>query len=256
MNTVSVVLAIHNEEKNIERCLDAVKYFADEIVLVDGESNDNTLELIKKYHPKLIQTTNKLNFHINKQMAMDAASGDYVLQLDADEVVDADLANFITKLKKNDSKNTDVAWWIPRKNYFLGAFLKKGGQYPDAVIRLYKRGFARLPQKDVHEQMEVDGSLATADGHLVHYSNPTFADYIRKFNTYTTFAAKELHNKKKSPGVLLALIYCVFKPVSTFFWLFVRHKGFYDGIPGFVFAVMSGLHHPIVFLKLWEFSHE
>ena len=91
---ISVVLAVHNEEANLPRCLDSVKDFADEIVIVDGESTDKTLEIARQYKAIVISTTNKANFHINKQMAMDAAKGNLVLQLDADEAVDEELKRF------------------------------------------------------------------------------------------------------------------------------------------------------------------
>ena len=186
---ISVVLATHNEEKNIEACLKAVKHFADEIIVVDGESDDGTQKLAKKFGAKVIETSNKPNFHINKQMAMDEAEGDLVLQLDADEIVDQELADFIVRVHKgliagkNTQPDSPVAWWLKRKNLFLGKFLKKGGQYPDPVIRLYINGKARLPQKDVHEQMEVDGQVGWAEGHLIHRANPKLEDYLRKFNT-------------------------------------------------------------------------
>ncbi|MCA9368741.1 glycosyltransferase family 2 protein, partial [Candidatus Woesebacteria bacterium] len=157
---LSVVLAVHNEEKNLKMCLDSVKKIADEIIVVDGESTDNSVKIAKKYKAKVISTANKPNFHINKQMAMDAAKGDLVLQLDADEEVDEELEKYIVAIHKNilaKQPSDFSAWWIKRKNLFLGRFLTKGGQYPDAVIRLYVRGKARLPQKDVHEQMLVDG---------------------------------------------------------------------------------------------------
>ncbi|NCS97953.1 MAG: glycosyltransferase family 2 protein [Candidatus Pacebacteria bacterium] len=256
---LSVVLAIYNEEQNLARCLDSVKLIADEIVVVDGSSTDNSVEIAKKYTKKIIETTNKSNFHINKQMAMDAATGDIVLQLDADEVVDDDLANYIKQLK-NDIKEgttpTDSAWWIPRKNLFLGSYLTKGGQYPDSVIRLYLKGKARLPQKDVHEQMEVEGSIGTANGHLIHYSNPTFADYLRKFNTYTSFTAEKLHKKHTTISFTTSLDYLVKKPLVTFFSIYARHRGYVDGIPGFMFALMSSLHFPIAYIKLWELSEK
>src|SRR5258708_7211388 len=141
MLTLSVVLATHNEEKNIVRCLESVKDLADEIIIVDGESTDKTVELAKKLGAKVISTTNKTNFHINKQMAMDAAKGDLVLQLDADEVIDKELYNFIFELKKSSDKESAInAWWLKRKNFFLGTFLRKGGQYPDPSIRLYRKG--------------------------------------------------------------------------------------------------------------------
>lgn len=252
---ISVVLATHNEAKNIERCLVAVKSLADEIIVVDGESNDETVSLAKKCGARIIETTNKANFHINKQLAMDAAQGDLVLQLDADEVVDVELKTFIEKihtrvLDKNDK--VESAWWIRRKNFFLGRFLKKGGQYPDPVIRLYVNGKARLPQKDVHEQMVVEGEVGWADGHLLHYGNPTFADYLRKFNTYTSFKATQLAERKVGLTPFRMIEFLIWKPLKTFFSLYIRHRGYVDGMPGFIFAAFSGLHHVIAYLKLWE----
>jgi glycosyltransferase involved in cell wall biosynthesis len=251
---ISVVLATHNEEANLKRCLDAVADFADEIIIADGESTDETVKIAKSLGAKVIKTTNKANFHINKQLAMDEAKGALVLQLDADEVVDKELAKFITKIHDNISQSTIKAWYINRKNYFLGRFLSKGGQYPDPVIRLYINGHAKLPQKDVHEQMTVDGEVATAEGHLLHYSNPTFREYLRKFNTYTSFKANQLKQAKIKVNFANTFRYCIWKPKTTFLSLFFRHKGFVDGFPGFVFAVMSGMHHLVAYLKLWELS--
>lgn len=246
----SVVLATHNEEANIERCLDSVADIADEIIVVDGESTDKTVELAQKMGAKIISTTNKPMFHTNKQMAMDAAKGDWILQLDADEVIDNSLKHFIAKILKEDSEFS--AFWIKRKNWFLGTFLKKGGQYPDPVIRLYKRGRAYLPQKDVHEQMEVDGTVGWAEGHLLHYNAPNFARYITNANRYTTQTAKQMQQQKVGLNLKNDFVYLVWKPKITFLKLFFRHKGFVDGFPGFVFAMFSGLHHAIAYMKLGD----
>lgn len=257
---ISVVLATHNEAHNLARCLQAVKSFADEVIIVDGESTDGTPELAKKLGAKVFSTTNKPNFHINKQMAMDKAKGELVLQLDGDEVVDEELAAFIMathdellKAKKAKVESSlPAAWWLKRRNWFLGRFMTKGGQYPDPVIRLYVNGKARLPQKDVHEQMTVDGEVGWAEGHLLHYGNPTFADYLRKFNTYTSFKAMQLQEAGVKLSVFNTLKYMFWLPKVTFLSLYFRHKGFRDGMTGFVFALMSGLHHTIAYLKLWE----
>jgi glycosyltransferase involved in cell wall biosynthesis len=256
---ISVVLATFNEEKNIRRCLDSVKQWADEIIVVDGTSSDKTQAIARSYTSRVYQTTNKPVFHINKQIAMDKAQGNLVLQLDADEVVDDDLALFIQQLDKElkgrrspDHKRGVVAWWVRRKNLFLGRFLHKGGQYPDPVIRLYINGYASLPQKDVHEQMKVDGNTGWADGHLIHYSNPEFGDYLRKFNTYTSLSASFMLQEGNRVSWSQAIVFITLKPWLTFFQLYFRHKGFLDGFPGFVFALMSALHHPVTYLKLWE----
>lgn len=252
---ISVVLATYNEEKNIEQCLSSVKSFADEIIVVDGTSKDKTREIAKSLGAKVIKTKNKKNFHINKQMAMDAAKGDLVLQLDADEAVDDDLIKFIKKTEKQlktKKAPKEVAWWVKRKNLFCGRWLKKGGQYPDPVIRLYVNGKAYLPQKDVHEQMAVKGETGTAEGHLWHYSYPKFSDYIRKFNTYTSFKAKQHIDANLKLNPLTFIHHVIIKPIYTFVMIYFRHKGFVDGWQGFIFALFSGLHHLIAYIKFWE----
>ena len=260
---ISVVLATHNEERNLTACLKSVQPWAGEVVVVDGSSTDDTPELAERLGARVIKTTNKANFHINKQQAMNQAKGQLVLQLDADEVVDDQLAEFIQKIARQLDQTTPkawiidqpAAWWVRRKNFFMGKFLGKGGQYPDPVIRLYINGYARLPQKDVHEQMAVTGTTAWAEGHLLHYSNPSFKDYLLKFNRYTSFKARQLRAEHLKINLINSWRYLIWKPKLTFLQLFFRHKGFVDGVPGFVFALMSGLHHPVAYLKLWELYH-
>lgn len=247
---LSVVLATHNEEENVERCLKAVGGIADEIVVVDGESTDNTVKIAKKFGARVIETTNKPIFHVNKQMAMDEAKGEWVLQLDADEVVDDQLKRSIDKIVK---KGSDFdAFWIKRKNMFLGRRLRKGGQYPDPVIRFYKKGKANLPQKSVHEQMEVQGEIGELGGHLIHYNAPTFSRYLTNANRYTSLTANELLAKKVKINFFNSINYLFVKPIKIFLSLYFRHKGFMDGFPGLVFALFSGLHHSLAYMKLWE----
>ncbi len=257
MVRLSVVLAVHNEERLLANCLDAVKQLADEFIVVDGESTDATVQIATSFGARVISTTNKVNFHINKQMAIDAASYELILQLDADEVADAELLTFISDLKAKPVPNTEgavVAWTIARKNFFFKRWLSKGGQYPDRVIRLFYSGKARLPQKNVHEQLEVSGQVAIAKGHLLHYANPTFRDYMVKFNRYTTAEAVRLkENAHSAPGALQSFLS---RPFSTFFSLFLRHRGYVDGMPGFLFALLSALHHPFVWLKYKELTYE
>lgn len=250
MKKLSVVLATFNEAQNIERCLRSINDIADEIIVVDGESTDDTVKIARKLGARLISTTNKAMFHTNKQMAMDEATGEWVLQLDADEVVDDELRKEIALIKIKGSDK--AAYFIRRKNFFLGRFLTKGGQYPDMVIRLYRNGKARLPQADVHEQMQVDGEVGVIGGHLLHYNAPTFHRYITNANRYTSLTATVL----KDSGVKLSLkndvYYLAIRPMIVFMKIFIRHKGFYDGFPGFVFALFSGLHHSMAYMKLGD----
>jgi len=254
-HSVSVVYAVHNEASNLARSLDSVVDLADELIIVDGASSDDTVKIAKQYGAQVIETTNKPIFHINKQMAMDAAKGEWTLQMDADEVVDAEMQKDIIRIVSGEMAEMDAAYWLKRKNYFLGKFLAKGGQYPDPVIRFYQTGKAFLPMKTVHEQMEVKGNVGWLEGHLLHYSSPTFADYLRKMNAYSTLTAMEWQEQKRPTGLWPALQNFVVRPTVTFLTLFLRHKGFYDGIAGFLFALLSGLHFSIAYIKYWELQN-
>lgn len=247
---ISVVLATYNEEKNIKRCLESIKDIASEIIIVDGSSTDNTREISERLGAKVFKTTNKPNFHINKQMAIDKAMGDWILQLDADEVITPALSKeIIDIINSNPEEN---AFWIKRKNYFLGTFLKKGGQYPDPAIRLFRRGKARLPQKDVHEYLSVEGKIGTLSEPMEHYYAPTFERYLINSNRYTSFSAKQYQENSLPLNIFNSVNYLLIKPIYTFLLIYIRHKGFVDGFPGFVFALFSGLHHATSYMKYWE----
>lgn len=236
---ISVVLAVFNEEDNLRNCLLSVKDLADEIVVVDGGSTDRTLNIAKSFNAKIIQTNNPPNFHINKNKAIDAAKGDWVLQLDADEIVLEGLKKEIKKAIKSASIN---GFWIPRKNFFLGRFLKKGGQYPDYTLRLYRRGKGRLPAKDVHEQAEVLGKVGYLKNDLLHMRDKTFSIYIDGLNRYTDLLATQI----KNPNFFT---YFFIKPIFWFLKAYIRHKGFMDGFPGFIFALFSSLRFPVSDIK-------
>jgi len=245
---LSVAIAVYNEGKNLHACLAAVSGWVDEIVLVDGGSTDNTLEIAKSYTKKIIQTDNPAIFHINKQKAFDACLGEWILQLDADEVItDALKKEIIDVIHAKD--NAINGYYIPRKNNFWGHFMQKGGQYPDYVIRLIRNGYARFPCKDVHEQIEVDGAVGYLKQPMLHYSYRTTADYWKKADSYTTLTASFMKEKHLRPSFFTWIQYCVWLPIKTFFLLFFRHKGFVDGWYGFVFAYWSALHYPIAYKK-------
>jgi glycosyltransferase involved in cell wall biosynthesis len=252
MMTVSVVLATFNEEKNLSECLDSVRDLADEIIIVDGGSIDKTVEVAKKFGAKVKVTDNPQIFHINKQKAIDMATKDWVFQLDADERVTPELADEIeSRIMNNESRFS--GFWIPRKNWFLGRFLLKGGQYPDYTLRLYKRGKAWLPQKTVHEQAVVDGEVGYIDNALLHYPYKSFYDYIIKWDRYTDLIEselkRELQNKSFMVKFLNMVLYVFVKPAIWFLNTYIRHKGFYDLWPGFVFSLFSSLRFPMSYMK-------
>lgn len=248
MATLSVVLAVFNEEKNLKDCLESVKDIADEIVVVDGGSGDKTLEIAKSYGAIVISTDNPQIFHINKQKAIDKATKQWVLQLDADERVSSELKGEIRKILQEDNKAIN-GYWIPRKNFFLGRFLMKGGQYPDYTLRFYRKGKGRLPQKDVHEQAVVEGKVGKLDNPLIHMADPEFSRYLSRFSKYTDLFATQIATEKKSSSILSGFRYLVLSPAWWFAMTYGRHKGFMDSWQGFVFSFFSSLRFPVAYIK-------
>lgn len=250
---LSVALAVYNEEENLAACLDGIKSFATEIVIVDGGSSDRTVEIAEKYGAIVIVEENRTNFHINKQHAIDACNGDWILQLDADERVSTMLREEINQVISGDQNSAADAYYLKRRNYFLGRWMNKGGMYPDPVIRLFRKGRAHLPQVNVHEIMAVDGTIKWLNNDLLHIADPSFSRYLMRSNRYTSLQAddwvKDGHVGVDVPSMLL---YIIAKPMLRFFEIYLRHKGFLDGFPGFVFAWYSGLHIASSYVKYWE----
>jgi len=248
---LSVAIATYNEENNIKEFLDQLNWVP-QIVIVDGQSTDNTVNIAKKYkNIQLISTTNKPIFHINKQIAIDACQNDWVLQLDADERISPKLKQEIIKII--DNPNTpENGFWINRLNYFLGTFLKKGGQYPDPVIRLFKKDKGRLPCVSVHEQIKINGQVGQLKNNLHHFADTSFSRYLQRNNRYTTLIAKELSEKSLKLNFTSFFAYFLIKPTHWFLLTFLRHKGIQDGFAGFVFAWYSSLRFPISYIKYWE----
>lgn len=258
MARISVALATYNEEKNIADCLDSVKDWVSEIVIVDGYSSDHTVEIAERYGVKVIKSKNVPIFHINKQKAIDAATGDWILQLDADERVSVELGEEILRVTgRKDPLSKEInGYWIPRKNWFLGRFLKKGGQYPDFTLRLYKRGKGHLPCKSVHEQAKVEGKVAYLENDLIHLADPNFERYLTRFNRYTSLIAEEMVEKKVALNFLSVINYLFLKPTFWFLWTYFRHKGYQDGPPGFIFSSFSSFRYIVAYIKYWEKSQK
>ncbi len=276
---LSLCLATHNEETNLDPCLESAKNIVDEIVIVDGLSTDKTVEIAKKYGARVILTDNPPMFHINKQEALDAAKGEWILQLDADERVSPELAEEIKKVIKMNQKELKdyqenlpekklflrhqlltypqrplqigkyIAFYIPRLNNFLGKFLRHGGQYPDGSIRLIKKGKAYFPCKDVHEVMKVDGKVGWLQNPLLHYDSPTFKRYLERNNRYVSMMVREFQEEKLQKNFINFMNFVLYKPISWFFSTQIRHKGILDGWQGIVFSFFSALRFPRAYLK-------
>lgn len=279
---LSAAIATYNEEENIGDCLESIKDIVDEIIIVDGQSLDRTVEIAKKYGAKVIITNNPPIFHINKQKAFDFASGEWILYLDADERVSNGLGREILKVIEMDSlklaskqqnlQNASLflrhqkllekrdgpigsdegeytAFFFPRLNFFLGKFLKHGGVYPDGVIRLFRKGKAYLPCKDVHEQMVVKGRVGWLENDLIHYDAKTFKRYLLKNSRYIDLMVEDLKKKKLEVNSFTFIDFILIKPVMWFFTTTLRNKGILDGFEGLVFSFFSALRFPRAYLR-------
>ena len=261
-----------------------MKGVANEAIVVDEYSTDTTREIAEKFGAKVFTEPHHDIFHITKQKALDMATGDWILQLDADEVVTNELANEIKIVVSSDGglegllggdarkqklfqrhqklveerdgpigKRTGevVGYFIPRRNIFLGKPLIHAGVYPDGVIRLVKKGKAKFPQKSVHEQIQLDGEVGWLGSDLLHYDSPTLKRYLIRMNRYTDLKAQEIRDSKTPKNLWQFLLFTVHWPLITFVNLYFRHKGFLDGVPGFLWSFFSALHFPIAYFKYW-----
>lgn len=284
-NKLSVVLATRNEEMNIGSCLASVKEIADEIILVDENSEDKTREIAKSFGAKVYLEPHHDIFHITKQKALDLATNEWILQLDADEVITKPLAEEIVKtlalqnkslierrvkiFKENPLfarhqksvgiRNVDlsqgdgeiVAFFIPRLNMFLGKPLRHAGVYPDPAIRLVKKNMAFFPSKSVHEMMTVKGETSWLENPMEHHDSPSFSRYIKRANRYTSLTSEEFNKSNLPKNILYLFYYSVLKPMFVFLKLFFRHRGYLDGIAGFVWSLFSAFHFPLAYYKYW-----
>lgn len=240
MNRLSVIIITLNEEKNIGRCLESVRW-ADEIVLVDSCSTDKTLDAARPFSPKVFQREFD-NFASQKNYALEKANFGWVLSLDADEVVERDLKEEIRA--RLSSAEAPDGYYIPRRNYFLGKELRRGGIGKDLQLRLFRKDKARFANL-VHERVALDGKAETLRNPIYHYSFETLDDYFRKFRQYTTLEAVLLKEENKK----VSFLDIYFKPCLKFIYTYFVRLGILDGFKGFLFYALSSLYMAEKFIK-------
>lgn len=249
MAKLSVITLAFNEEHNMAACLETVKW-ADEIIVVDSGSTDKTVELAKHYTSNVL-TVEWKGYGATKNLALDRATGDWILWLDADERVPVELAEEIRAILREDAPLYS-GYSVARRAFFLGRWIKHCGWYPGRVTRLFRKEKSRFTETNVHEQIVVVGRIAPLRHDLLHYTDPDLHHYFHKFNRYTTLAARDVRNAGRKFSLLDLLI----RPVFVFFKMYIVKRGFLDGLQGFILCVVSSAYVFVKYAKLWELEQK
>lgn len=246
MIKLSVVIITFNEEKNIERCLKSAQSVADEIVVVDSFSTDKTKEICNSFSVKFIE--NVFEGHIQqKNFAAKQATYNYVLSLDADEVLSDELKQNIISVKNNFIAD---GYSFNRLNYYCGQWIKHSGWYPDQKLRLWDRQKGSWGGVNPHDKFEMQSNsvIKHLKGDLLHYTYYTIDEHINVVNKFSSIKAKEMFTKGKSSN----LVKIFFKPILKFFINYILKKGFMDGYYGFVICKNSAFSDFLKYIKLRE----
>lgn len=246
MEKLSVVIIAYNEEQIIRRCLDSVKAIADEIVVVDSESTDSTPDICRESGCKVFRRKFD-GFGTQKQFGVDQASHDWILSVDADEIVSDELSLEIRLLRS--ARNDNFAGYrIPFAFYYMGRILKHARIGKEYHLRLFNRKQGGFNTNPVHEGIMISGSTGTLKGTIIHHSYRDLFHHISKTNFYTSKAAIENFSKGKSySGFWVALKF----PVTFFIHYFLR-GGFLDGYPGFLWSFFSAFSASVRIAKTIE----
>jgi len=245
--TLSVVVITYNEEANIGRLLESVRP-ADEHVVLDCGSTDRTPEIARDFGARTF-TEEWKGYSVQKNSAIDKATGDWVLSLDADEAVEPELMEEIRHvLGHNPPVN---GYYIPRKNYFLGRWIRHGGFYPDRKLRLFRRGRGRFGERAVHEVIQVDGPTAMLNHALVHNAYPTLEGYISHMNRYSSLGAEIVAAEGR---IRFSLWNIVIAPLATFLYNYFFRLGLLDGGEGLLLHLYHSAYVSWKYAKAWELA--
>ena len=248
--TLSIAILAHNEAANLRRTLESVAW-ADELILVDSGSTDNTVAIAQEFGVKVFSETWK-GYGPQMNSAIDKGTSDWVFSLDADEVMtpelQAEIAALITGTPEFD------AYWIPRRNRIFGRWMRHGGQYPDYKLRLFRQGTARLPEDtEPHATPKWKGPKGKLKGDLLHYQYPTVALYIEHMNRYSSASVPLVLRKGRNcRGVFEFVTMTFINPILTFVKNYIFRLGFLDGRQGLLFHLYHSSYISWKYAKAWE----
>jgi glycosyltransferase involved in cell wall biosynthesis len=242
MAKLSVIVITKNEEENIRDCLESVKW-ADEIIIVDSFSHDKTVEIAKEYTDKIFQKK-WIGYGGQKNLALEKATGEWVLNIDADERVTKELAG---EIKEALQEKQYDGYYISNKAYFLGKWMRHSGWYPDYHLRLFKRERGKFNERIVHEAVQVEGKKDYLKGSIEHFTAKSVGEYLRRLDKY---ARLTIEGRERRAGWYRVF----FHPPFTFFKMYIIKRGFLDGIHGLILAFCHSYYTFNKYARLWEKS--
>jgi glycosyltransferase involved in cell wall biosynthesis len=242
MGKISVVVSAYNEEKNIEACLKSVKELADEIIVVDNSSTDQTAEIAGKFTKKVYKQANDpTKIDLQKNFGFSKATGDWILSLDADERIPAELVKEIESIIKDEDVHI-AGYWIPRKNVIFGKWIKSDMWWPDYQLKIFRSGNGGF-EEGVHKALRVEGVTDRLDNFLIHENYTSVFQYIEKLNNYTSIEANNL----AKDGYRFNWLDAIRFPVDDFVKTFFLQKGYSDGLHGLVLSSLQAFYMEVVF---------
>lgn len=244
MEKISVIIIVKNEEKLIEDCLKSIAW-ADEIILIDAESEDRTLEIAKNFTDKIFIKKWE-GFSKQKKYALSLAKNEWVLNIDADERITLELKDEIFNLDFSSD-----GYFIRRENYFLNKIITTCGWGKDFQLRLFKKSKVEVTEKLVHEGFIVDGKLSYLNKPMKHYTFLSIEKSLSKINTYSSLQALESYkSKSKVTGIKIFS-----HGFSAFFRYYFSLKGFKDGIYGLIISFFNSISTTLTYVKIWELQN-
>ena len=244
--TLSAIVITRNEAHNVHDCLQFMHGLVDEIIVVDSQSTDNTVEIAQQLGAKVMQPHDWPGFGPQKNRALDLATCDWVFSIDADERVTPELAAEIKTVLQGGDAN--VAYKLPRLSSYCGQFIHHAGWQPDYVLRLFKRGTAKFSDDLVHERVVTELPVRALQNHLLHYSYLNFSQVLSKVDAYSTASAKQAYARGKRSSVAGALGHGAW----AFFRTYVIRRGFLDGGHGLALSISNAETSYYKYLKLWH----
>lgn len=246
---ISATVITLNEEKYLSRCLESIRGVADELIVVDSGSQDETCNIAARWGAR-IYNRNWTNYSDQKNFAAAKASHDWILSLDADECLSQSLRQQLLQVKAQ--AGLFAAYEFPRRTCYLGSWIRHCGWYPDYKRRLYRRQYGKWVGDFVHEHLSCDGSVGRLEGDLLHYTCDSVSDHACRVEKYTGLAALDLQARGIKSGFLKILG----SPVAAFLSSYCLKAGFLDGLRGFLISAFAAYYNFLKYSKLWDLQRD